>query len=130
MIAASELRPEDSVSLAEPPRDECCGEECSNEDDIPHLSVEPVVAQLQPSAMPSNAVASTSSSTSNAGAPCPHPRPLLKALTLVLIGCAKKEELLTSSDEEESLAAYSLMGKIRKVWSHVSLKFSQYIQLY
>ena len=73
MIAASKPRLKGSISIAEPPTDECSDEECSDEDEIPHPSAEQDATQLQPSAMPSDAVTSISASTGNAGAPHLHP---------------------------------------------------------
>ena len=55
------------------------------------------------------------------GAHCLHAGPLLQGLTLEFIRCARKEELLTSSNEEELLVAHSIAGKISSVCSHVFL---------
>ena len=109
MVAASEPGPKDPVSLTEPLRDDCSEEECSDKEEIPCPSAEQVAAQLQLSMMPSNAIASTS--ISNASVQHLHHGPSLEALTLEFIGCAWKEEMLISSEEEELLAAQSLMGK-------------------
>ena len=128
MVAASEPRLKDLVPLAEPPRYDCSEEECNNEEEIPHPSAKQVAARLQPSMAPSNAIASTS--TSNAGAPHPHPEPLLEALTIKFIRCAKKEKLLTSRSEEELLVTHGLTGKTSMVCSCVSSSFNLYTQLY
>ena len=119
MVAASEPRPKDCVPLAEHPRDDCSEEEHSDEEEIPHPSVEQVAAQLQSLMVPLNATASTSAS--NSSAPHPSPRASLETLTLKFIECAKKEELLASSNEEELLTTHGLTGKISMVCSHVSL---------
>ena len=126
MIAASELKLEDPIPLAEPPSNDCSEEECSNKDEIPCPSAEQSVTQLWPSMVPSDTIASTSTCTSIAGAHHLHPGPSLRALTLTFIGCAKKEEPLTSSDEEELLTAHGLVGKISRVGSHIFLNFNLY----
>ena len=122
MIAASKPRPKDLVPLTEPARDNCSEEECSDEEEILCPSVEQAAVQLQPSMAPSNTIASTSAS--NVCSPCLHPGPSLEVLTLMFIGCTKKEEMLTSSDEEELLEAHGLAGKINRVGSCVSLSFN------
>ena len=80
--------------------------------------------------MPSDPIALASKSTSNADAPHLHPGLSLKALTFKFIRCAEKEELLTSSNEEESLTAHGLTGKVSRVCSHVFLNFNQFIRLH
>ena len=116
MIAASEPLSENPVPLAEPSGDDCSDKECSDEEEIPLPSAEQIVAQLHPSTVPCNAIASTSSSTTST--PHSQPGPLLEALTLQFVRCAEKEEPFTSSDEEEPLVAHGLIGKISRLCSH------------